>query len=113
MTLLEDLERVIGCLVIGYARQQVALLGRAEDHQRAAEVAGRLGQGYQVVARRAPDRGVGRGEVEALGLGQEPVQSDRFQAGVLDDRLQLADAPPTKVGSIRGASVNGAISSPS
>ena len=40
----EDLDRVIDGLVIGYARQQVALLGRAQDHERAAEVAGRLGQ---------------------------------------------------------------------
>ena len=50
---LEDLDRVTDGLVIGHARQQVALLGRAEHHERAAQVAGRLGQGDQVVARRA------------------------------------------------------------
>ena len=95
---LEDLDRVSDSLVIGYARQEVALLGRAQHHQRAPQVAGRLGQGDQVVARRPADRRVGRGQVEALRLRQQPVQTDRLEAGVFDDRLQLAATSGPEVG---------------
>ena len=87
---LEDLDRVILGLSWVTPGKQVALLGRAEDHQAPPEVARRLGEGDQVVAGPAADGLVGGGQVKPLGLGQQPVEADRVQAGVLDDRLQLA-----------------------
>ena len=108
----EDLGGEVGCLLVGHARQEVALLGRAEDHQRAPEVVRRLGQPHEIIGRLTPDRRVGGRQVEALGLGEQPVQADRLEAGVLDlCRRSRRSWGDTSV--IRGARVKGAISRPS
>ncbi len=106
------LDRIADRLIVSHSRQKVTLFGRTQNHERAAQIVGRLGQGDQIIAGRAANVGVGRCEIEALGLGQQPVQTNRAQTGVLDDRLELA--PRAGLRSVMsGARVKGAISRPS
>ena len=58
------------------AGRDVPLDRRAEDEDVAAQVAAAAGQLDEVVGGPLADRRVGRGEVEALGLRQQPVQAD-------------------------------------
>src|SRR5208282_2626942 len=87
---MENLQGVSDSLIVTDTRQEIALFGRTEDHERTPQVPGRLGQGDQVVAGPTANLGVGRREIKSLGLRQQPVQADRRQTGVLDHRAQLA-----------------------
>ena len=93
----ENLQGVSQSLIVTDSRQEIALFGRTEDHERTPQVPGRLGQGDQVVAGPTANLGVGRREIKSLGLRQQPVQADRRQTGVLDHRAQLATTVRCKV----------------
>ena len=80
-------------------RQDIALLGRAEDQDLAAQVAAQVQQGGQVIARPLPDFLVRRGQVQGQRrLGEQPVQADDFETVVLDG---LAGFPPLRGGDFR------------
>ena len=59
----------------------IALHGRADDHHLAAEVATKLYQRLEVIAGALVDLGIGVGDVEAVGAGQQPMQADDLDAG--------------------------------
>ena len=54
----------------------VALERRAEHEDVAAQIGGGAGEFGEVVAGPLARRGVGRGEMKALGLGEQPVKTD-------------------------------------
>ena len=57
-------------IVVGNARQQIALLGRAEYHDVPAQVGADFGERSQVIGSPTPHRGFGTGEIKAVGLRQ-------------------------------------------
>ena len=87
----QHFDRVGFGVVVRHARQQVPLLRRAEHHHLAAQVGAQFGERSQVLGRVAANGRVGAGEVEALGLGQQPMQADDFQPGVLGLRAHFDD----------------------
>ena len=78
-------------IVVGNARQQIALLGRAEYHDVPAQVGTDFRERAEIVGSPTPHRGIGAGEIEAVGLRQQPVQADDFQPGVLGHRPNFDD----------------------
>ena len=95
----EQLDRPLPGALGRLVLQDIALLGRAEDQDLAAQIAAQVQQGGQVIARPLPDRLVRRGHVQGQrSLGEQPVQADDFEAVVLDD---LAGFPPLLGGDFR------------
>jgi hypothetical protein len=88
---LQDVGRVVHRLVQGDAGQQIALFGRAQNHDLAAQVAAQPSQIAQVAGGRGSDLGIGTGQVVAFGERQQPMQADDFQPRRFG---LLADFPP-------------------
>ena len=72
-----------------HAREQAALHGRAEHQDPAAQVGAQAHELAEIVGRTAADLGVGMRQVEAFGLGQQPMQADDFQAVLIGQAPQL------------------------
>ena len=63
--------------------EQVSLGRRPKDHQFPAQVGTCIAKCDHVVACRVADGGIGRGQVEAFSLSQQPVQADDLQVSRL------------------------------
>ena len=85
-----------------HAGGKVPLLGRAEDHDLAAQIGAELGQLAQVFRRLAAHVGIGTGQMKALGFGQQPVQPDDFQAGLLRQPPHFGTAIGRDFGDVLG-----------
>ena len=71
-------------LLVAYSFEKIALLRRAEDHDGSVEVTAKPGEFLQILTGTPANRFVGRGEVESFGLGEEPMEADAFEPGILD-----------------------------
>ena len=86
------------------AGRDASLAGRAEDEHVAAEVGAAAGQFAEVIGGGLAHGGVGRGELQAFGAGEQPVQAEQRQAAVLRLAPQLAAALRRHVGDAAGES---------
>ncbi len=91
--MLKNLRGVIHCRLARNARHKASLLGRAKDHHPAAQIKTQPGEFGQIIGRFAPHFGVGACQVQALGLGQQPVQADYFQSGTFGQAANFRPLP--------------------
>ena len=66
-------------LRVRHPRGEAALFRRTDDDRLAADVRAEIGEGDEVVGGALADGGVGLGEVQAVGLHEDPVDAGDFQ----------------------------------
>ena len=73
---------------MGDAGEEIALQGRAKDHDGAVEISAEIREIGEALSGEGPHGLVGCGEVEAGRLGEKPMEADALEAGILDLMLQ-------------------------